>query len=614
MRAVVEVTLGELLAPRAGAEVLYGPGQVGRRRRQRDHHPDHLEWLAGVAVHVDAIGLGLDDHLAPGGRRAQAVALTAAHGAGTLPTRVRGPGAHYASAALRVLIFHGYLLHGTGSNVYNAELAAALVRAGHEVHLLCQDRNPEDLDFVDAAADWDGGRLKARELRSPVRCTVYRPDIRGLLPVYVADRYPGVEARPFPDCTEEEVEGYVMRNVVAVREVAELVQPDVALANHLVMGPLILALALAGVGVPYAVKIHGSALEYTVKPHPDRFLNHARAGLERAAGVLVGSRHTAESLWATMRDPSVTARTRLGPPGVDVERFEPRHPDAAEAGLRSLAERLAAAGGESHLGRDAAGAAEALTRLDPGRERIVAFVGKLIVSKGVDLLAAAWPLVLQRVPEARLVVVGFGAYRDAFERLLRALAEGDLQAVRDLAEDGRAAEGGPRAALRHLLAFVDGLQGTARDAYLEAARRVTDTVDMTGRLEHAELADLLPVCDAQVVPSTFPESFGMVAAEAAACGVLPISAAHSGLAEVSEALAQAAPEEVRPWLSFAVDDRAVEAIAARLIAWLHAPEQLRGATRQALAEVAAERFSWDGVARRVVLAAQGKLDELELPG
>jgi glycosyltransferase involved in cell wall biosynthesis len=515
---------------------------------------------------------------------------------------------------LRVLIFHGYLLHGTGSNVYNAELAAALVRAGHEVHLLCQDREPEDLDLVDATGDWDGGRLQVREIRSPARWTVYRPDIGGLLPVYVADRYPGIEARTFPDCTEEEVEGYVMRNVVAVREVAELVQPDVALANHLVMGPLILALALAGVGVPYAVKIHGSALEYTVKPHPDRFLNHARAGLDRAGGILVGSRHTAESLWATVEDASVKARTRLGPPGVDVERFTPRDPDAAKAGLRGLAERLAQRGGESDLGRDPAAAARALARLDVSRDRIVVFVGKLIVSKGVDLLAAAWPLVLQRIPDARLVVVGFGAYRDAFERLLVALAEGDLRAVRDLGEEGRAAEGGPRAPLRHLLAFLDGLDDAALESYLDAARGVADSVVLTGRLEHAELAELLPVCEAQVVPSTFPESFGMVAAEAAACGALPISAGHSGLAEVSEALAQAMPAEARSWLAFPVDDDAVQAIAARLIEWLQAPEALRAATRQALVEVAAKRFSWDGVAQRVVLAAQGKLDELEAPG
>ena len=53
---------------------------------------------------------------------------------------------------LRILIFHGYLLIGTGSNVYNAELGAALVRAGHEVHMLAQERSPFELDWVDAAA------------------------------------------------------------------------------------------------------------------------------------------------------------------------------------------------------------------------------------------------------------------------------------------------------------------------------------------------------------------------------------------------------------------------------------------------------------------------------
>src|SRR5262245_517100 len=50
---------------------------------------------------------------------------------------------------LRILIFHGYLLLGTGSNVYNAELGAALVRAGHEVHMLAQERSPFELEWVE---------------------------------------------------------------------------------------------------------------------------------------------------------------------------------------------------------------------------------------------------------------------------------------------------------------------------------------------------------------------------------------------------------------------------------------------------------------------------------
>ena len=85
----------------------------------------------------------------------------------------------YASA-VRVLVFHGYLLRGTGSNVYNAELAAALLRLGHEVDLVCQDRHADELEWVGAVGDWDGGELIVRRLRQ-TGATVYRPDIGGLL-------------------------------------------------------------------------------------------------------------------------------------------------------------------------------------------------------------------------------------------------------------------------------------------------------------------------------------------------------------------------------------------------------------------------------------------------
>ncbi|HEX8753467.1 MAG TPA: glycosyltransferase, partial [Solirubrobacterales bacterium] len=200
---------------------------------------------------------------------------------------------------MRVLLFHGYMLRGTGSNIYNANLAPALARLGHEVHLLCQDREV---------------RLKGVQ--------VHNPDIHGLLPVYVKDPYEGFEVKAFPELSEEELDRYLEANVAAVRSVAEAVGGiDAALANHLVMGPAILA--RAGVSA-FAAKIHGSALEYTVKPHP-RFAPYAREGMEAASGVLVGSRHTAESLWAALPEvPDLKAKTRLGPPGVDIQLFRPR--------------------------------------------------------------------------------------------------------------------------------------------------------------------------------------------------------------------------------------------------------------------------------------------------
>jgi len=124
---------------------------------------------------------------------------------------------------------------------------------------------------------------------------------------------------------------------------------------------------------------------------------------------------------------------------------------------------------------------------------------------------------------------------------------------------------------------------------------------------------VLPALEALAVTSTFPEAFGMVAAEAAACGVLPVSAGHSGLAEVSRVLGAGLDPRAREWLSFPVDDRAVQALADRLAGWLEAPPDLRDDTRRRLVATARDRYSWEGVARGVIDAAQGRLDGLQVP-
>ena len=86
--------------------------------------------------------------------------------------------------------------------------------------------------------------------------------------------------------------------------------------------------------------------------------------------------------------------------------------------------------------------------------------------------------------------------------------------------------------------------------------------------------------------------------------MLPVSAAHSGLAEVSEVLAAHVSARGRPWLSFPVDDGAVQALAARLMGWLLADARLQDAPATALVAVVRERWSWQGVARGVIAAAR----------
>src|ERR687891_1897430 len=340
---------------------------------------------------------------------------------------------------MKVLIAHGYLLRGTGSNIYNANLARALARLGHEVHLLCQERH------------WD----------APDGVSIHNPEIGRVLPVYVADTYDGFVATPSPALTDAERDHYIEANVAAVRAAPAC---DVALANHLVMNPVILARGLPD-SAPFAIKVHGSALEYTVRPNPERFVPYALEGVRAAASVLVGSRHTAESLWEVLaNEPSLWQRTGLGPPGVDVHAFRP-----GTADLDGLADRLES--GEAATWGGERGAAAALRSLDPGRDRIGSFVGKLIVSKGVDLLLAAWPLVVARVPQARLVVVGFGTYRETLGRFVEALGRRDVDSLRDIAARGRELEGGPPGELKYLRAFLDRAgDDWARAAPAAAAR------------------------------------------------------------------------------------------------------------------------------------------------
>src|SRR6185312_9307995 len=138
---------------------------------------------------------------------------------------------------MRILLWHGYLLGGTGSNVYTRALALEWSRAGHDVTVVCQERAPERYDLGTAR--------------------VVVPDLPGrLLPVFVLDRYEGLEPRLLQDLTAGERAAYVDANAAAVRD---LLPADLVFANHVLLGGPVGAAS----GAAYRVKAHGSELEYS---------------------------------------------------------------------------------------------------------------------------------------------------------------------------------------------------------------------------------------------------------------------------------------------------------------------------------------------------------------
>src|SRR5437588_4582001 len=280
---------------------------------------------------------------------------------------------------MRILLWHGYLRGGTGSNVYTRALAREWSRSGHEVVGFCQERHPETYDV--------GG------------AEVVVPDIGGLLPVFVLDRYEGLEARLLQDFTTEQRDRYVELNADALR--ARL-PADLVFANHVLLGGPV---GLAS-GAPFVVKAHGSELEYSMRGNEELSAWGAEA-LAGAEAVVVGSAHIRAVLEHVVGH---VDRVHEVPPGVDVDEFRPE--ERGEA-LRRLLEEARAdppnpGNSNERLPDDAN--AERFAAFFATEEPTVLYYGKLLYNKGVHLLLDAL-----RQLDARAVIVGFGDYREQLE-------------------------------------------------------------------------------------------------------------------------------------------------------------------------------------------------------
>jgi glycosyltransferase involved in cell wall biosynthesis len=406
---------------------------------------------------------------------------------------------------VRILLWHGYLLGGTGSNVYTRALARVWSNSGHDVTVFCQERHPELYDVGSAE--------------------VVRPEVGGKLPVFVLDRYEGLEAVLLQDLERSEQERFVELNAAALRE---RLPADAVFTNHVLLGGPVGAAS----GAPYAVKAHGSELEYSMRGRPE-LEQWGADSLRDAVATFVGSAHIRSVLEDVVGH---VEHVHEVPPGVDVDAFRPQERDAALAALVAEAERDPDDGDERHPDSgNAARFRDFFTREEP----TVLYFGKLIRNKGVHVLLDA----LHEV-DARAVIVGFGDYRPE-------------------------------------------LEATAPPRTL-----------FTGALEHRHLVHLVPLCDVVVVPSVFPEAFGMVAAEAAAAGTPPLVARHSGLAEVAAGIEAEYPEELRHLVAFERGD--VRDLAAKLRELLELPREARRELGLAARRAVERNWSWVRIGERLL--------------
>jgi phosphatidylinositol alpha-mannosyltransferase len=192
-----------------------------------------------------------------------------------------------------------------------------------------------------------------------------------------------------------------------------------------------------------------------------------------------------------------------------------------------------------------------LAQLSDGRPTVL-FVGRLEKRKGLRFLLRAWPMVLQRYPEARLVVVG----------------------------RGRPLEGYKRFAAR---------QGWSPDDVLFA-----------GYVSAEDLPYYYQACDVFCAPNTGQESFGVVLLEAMAAGA-PIAAS-----DIPGYRAVVANGEE----GLLVERKNPGALADGLCRLLGNPEQ-RARMRRA-GQVKARNYDWPRIATQVLEYYEEVLERREM--
>ncbi|CAN5920025.1 hypothetical protein BH11GEM2_BH11GEM2_30470 [soil metagenome] len=534
-----------------------------------------------------------------------------------------------------ICILHGYLLEGSGSNLWTRSVVESLCSEGHTVQLVCQEPHPELYPCIAEVYRYhEDGRVETmftRVVPFPGRCIMHKPQLGDTLPVYVWDKYeeyPNVV--PMVNLSDAEIESYLEKNVRVVRRVVDERGVTAMHANHAVLMSVVAQRVGEATGVPYAVMPHGSALEYAVKPDV-RFKSYASSAFSGARHVFVLGEEIRQRV-ATML-PAVTdldEKCSVLPLGVHTAEFSPVPRERrrekmgrfwsalaplkrgrAPGQLSEMLARVREASDTTAL-RDALTSVkydmkapdedveEKLQQVDWEHDAALLYVGRLISAKGVQSGLAALPLILAEDPGVRLILVGHGPLREVMEAFVWALEQGDRALVERIVDCGRLLEGDPDGAggsqsLGKVKQFFRDLETRGElDAYFETARHHVraDRVIFTGYLTHNELKFLFPCCDAGIFPSIVKEAGPLVFLESLASGCFPLGTYFGGMKASIDSITSLFPAEIAEAMKLNPLDTVADIVR-------NVSTALRFGIRykDVLSRTAQERYDWTSVGR-----------------
>ena len=464
---------------------------------------------------------------------------------------------------MEILFWHGYLLHGSGSNIFTLNIVEEFLKENN-VYLFSQERKWDEIEGI--ASHWIMDETQNISIENKYKEKGFigiTPYIDNLLPVFVYDEYDGFEVKTFDKLTDKELDRYIDLNVKAIISFLKFNKIDIIYCNHFAISPYIMKKVWEKTGIPYIVIGHGSSLNYIISKDK-RYMKLSYEAFLESKNVVVQSEYIRERSSEIYEEIDFfkDSRFKIIPSGVNFDQFNKKLTD--NEFKKIVSEKKLLSNGpkkevydtiyrkisklkdieiikaiidkeESRVEyRDLDRDLLLKVPTDLGGQNNVLYIGKLIISKGVQTLLMSLPYVFERNPMTSIMIVGYGKFRPILEMLLRALIEGNRGLLEFIIENGEYFENGKDGELKYLLSFWNSLKENGSvEEYLKLSKKIDiDRVIFLGKLDHDILPYIIKKNHIIVVPSIFPESFGMVSIEGMSQGLIPIVYNHSGLKEV----------------------------------------------------------------------------------
>ena len=534
-----------------------------------------------------------------------------------------------------ICILHGYLLEGSGSNLWTRSIIQSLCRDGETVHLLCQENHPELYDFIATVHYYHPNGRDEIQLERDVpysgRCIMHKPYIGDTMPVYVWDQYEEFsDVQLMINLDDNSLENYLVYNVKVLKQIVKQYKISVLHANHAVLMSVVARRVSDELSVPFAIMPHGSAIEYAVKKD-SRFFTYALDAFTKANRIYVIGNELRQRVNTLFPD-IVHLNDRISDLnlGVDTSLFQPIERKDRHHNIELLCQRA----GKASLGKKVEMSKQLqeglfpdinqsqliklirkttaynpkkvdhnleshLSSIDWKEDQILLFVGRLIISKGIQAIIAALPGILEKNPRARLVVVGHGPLREPLEAFLWALQNGARHLVLNIISWGSNLEGSGNQPLKELQSYFTKLEEEGElEAYFDSAQKYISqkSVIFTGYLTHQELRYLFPACDVALFPSVVAEAGPLVFLEAIASGCFPIGTYFAGMAASIDSVAGFIPANISEWIKLRVDEKElVLDIILKTTGALTVEEKYK----KTLREIAVEKYDWQNISKRL---------------